>query len=232
MDDKKFKELSRSIGYRFYDTMLLKTALTHSSFVYENRLSYANNNERLEFLGDAILDALVSEYLFEKYPDEEEGFLTKERAALVCEDALFEYGKKIELGSHLILGKGEERNGGRTRKSMIADAVEAVIGAVFLDGGWKAARKVAFSLLDEKLIQAASGELMIEDYKSLVQEKVQSEGQKNIRYVVVSSEGPDHDKTFHVDLTINGKIKSRGSGKSKKKAEQAAAKNFFESGEL
>lgn len=232
MDPKDLHELQKRLDYRFFNTGLLKTALTHSSYVNENKLKYEENNERLEFLGDALLDAIISDYLFRRYPEAQEGFLTKERAALVCEDALFECGNNINLGYYLKLGRGEEKNGGRTRKSMIADAVEAVIGAVFLDGGWKATRKVAFGLLGDKINQAESGTLMIEDYKSMVQEKLQSAGFTDIKYVLAWSEGPDHDKTFHIDLIVNGQTKARGVGKSKKKAEQAAAQKLYESGEL
>ena len=232
MDPKDLHELQKRLDYRFFNTGLLKTALTHSSYVNENKLKYEENNERLEFLGDALLDAIISDYLFRRYPEAQEGFLTKERAALVCEDALFECGNSINLGYYLKLGRGEEKNGGRTRKSMIADAVEAVIGAVFLDGGWKATRKVAFGLLGDKINQAESGTLMIEDYKSMVQEKLQSAGFTDIKYVLAWSEGPDHDKTFHIDLIVNGQTKARGVGKSKKKAEQAAAQKLYESGEL
>lgn len=229
---RELHELQKRLDYRFCHNKLLETALTHSSYVNENKLNYEENNERLEFLGDALLDAIISEYFFERYPKAQEGFLTKERAALVCEDSLFECGNRIGLGNFLRLGRGEEKNGGRTRKSMIADAVEAVIGAVFLDGGWKATRKVALGMLGHKIDQAESGALMIEDYKSMVQEKLQSAGYTDIKYVLAWSEGPDHDKTFHVDLMINGRTRASGVGKSKKKAEQAAAEKLYESGEL
>lgn len=225
------ERLSEAIGYRFEDPELLKTALTHSSYVNENKLNYNENNERLEFLGDAVLDAVISEYLYREYPEAEEGSLTKQRAAIVCEQALHLCARKLDLGQYLVLGKGEEHNGGRTRPSMNADAVEAIIGAVFLEGGWEKAKEAALHILKDVIREAAMGHLN-RDYKSLVQEKIQAKGESDIRYEVIREEGPDHNKTFTVGLSVGGKVLGHGSGKSKKEAEQQAAREVIENGEL
>lgn len=227
LSKEKEKALAAVMGYRFSDPGLLETALTHSSYVNETGGQYRCNNERLEFLGDAVLDAVISEYLYHRYEENEEGFLTKERASIVCEGSLASCGMKIDLGAFLILGKGEDHNGGRRRQSMIADAVEALIGAVFLDGGWEAARSFALRLLSDVIRQASGGNLA-KDYKSLIQEKCQSEGEAELYYTVTKEEGPDHDKTFYVELTINGTFAGKGSGKSKKEAEQRAAQAAYE----
>ncbi|MBR6503780.1 MAG: ribonuclease III [Firmicutes bacterium] len=229
--EDRAERLSKAIGYRFRDGKLLQTALTHSSYVNENKLRYNENNERLEFLGDAVLDAVISEYLYREYPEAEEGGLTKQRAAIVCEQALNLCAKKLELGQYLILGKGEEHNGGRTRPSMNADAVEAIIGAVFIEAGWEQARETAMHILKDVIREAAMGHLN-RDYKSLVQELIQAKGESDIRYEVVREEGPDHSKTFTIDLVVGGKVLGQGSGKSKKEAEQQAAKAVFENGDV
>ena len=230
LGDSKIIELSEKIGYEFKDKELLITALTHSSYVNENKLRYSNNNERLEYLGDAILDAVISDHLYSKYPEVEEGALTKERAVIVCEASLCLCGKKLGIGEYLILGKGEENNRGRERSSMIADSVEAVIGAVFIDGGWEKAKQTALHILDEVIDKASVGQLN-KDYKSLVQEKYQAMGEVSINYVVTKEEGPDHNKTFYIDLVINGEVLGKGIGKSKKEAEQKAAQLVYEIGE-
>lgn len=230
ISDVKIGKLCEKLNYSFKNVNLLKTALTHSSYVNENRLRYSDNNERLEYLGDAILDAVISEYLYKKYQDVEEGTLTKVRAAIVCESSLAMCGGKLNLGECLVLGKGEEHNGGRHRASMIADAVEAIIGAIFIDGGWEASRRTSMHILGDIIHKASLGRLS-RDYKSLIQEKYQAMGAAEINYVVAKEEGPDHNKTFYIDLIINGKVLSRGIGKNKKEAEQKAAQIVLESGE-
>lgn len=221
------QELSKQIGYEFKRRDLLVNALTHSSYVNENGLAYYCNNERLEFLGDSVLDAVISEYLYEKYAEKEEGMLTKERASIVCESSLASCGVKFHLGEYLILGRGEDHNGGRTRNSMLADAVEALIGAVYLDGGWENAKAVSLRMLADVIRDASIGNLG-KDYKSLIQERFQAEGETAIRYVVVREEGPDHDKTFFVELRVHDKVVGKGRGKSKKEAEQRAAQAAYE----
>ena len=230
-NEESIRRLSEAIGYRFQDEALLQRALTHSSFVNEAKLQYNENNERLEFLGDAVLDAVISEYLYRKYPDAEEGTLTKQRAAMVCEQALHLCADQIGLGQYLILGKGEEHNGGRTRPSMNADAVEAIIGAVFLEAGWDKARDAALYILRDVIKEAEQGHLN-QDFKSLVQEKIQARGESDIRYEVIREEGPDHNKTFTVEMVVGGNARGTGTGKSKKEAEQQAAKYVLENGEM
>ena len=215
--------IEEKIGYSFKDRGLLETALTHSSFARENGGS--EYNERMEFLGDAMLDAIAGEELYREFPEREEGFLSRTRAALVCEKFLFEVAQKIGLGDHLKLGAGEEKTGGRRRPSILADAVEALIGAVFLDGGYEETRKVVLGLLADGLKDVREGRILVTDYKTALQELLQAEGMsaENIQYVDAGEEGPDHDKVFSVALLIDGREEARGEGKSKKQAQQKAA---------
>jgi len=210
------KELERNIGYTFSNKELLKTAVTHSSYANENRggLHY---NERLEFLGDAVLQLITSEKLFTENPTMPEGRMSKQRAALVCEDALAGYSAEINLGDFLRLGKGEEMSGGRQRPSILADAFEAVTGAIFLDGGMENAKKFVRHFLD-------AAHLSLQDYKTLLQEIIQKNPGERLSYVVTGESGPDHDKSFNVEVHLNSNVIGKGAGKSKKQAEQAAAK--------
>ena len=203
-------------------------ALTHSSYHYVIKENKAlHNNERLEFLGDAFLDAIISEELYARLPDVEEGTLTKMRAKIVCEETLAVCGAKIEVGNFLKLGRGEEKSGGRRRESIIADAVEAIIGAMFLDGGYDCAKKFVLSLFGQAVEEALSGKLHT-DYKSEMQERVQGSSQKPLKYRVTGTTGPDHDKYFEAQVKCNGKILAQGKGKSKKEAHMHAAKKALE----
>jgi ribonuclease-3 len=215
------------IRYRFKDLTLLRTALNHTSYVNENGLSKFDSNERLEFLGDAILESLISEELYRRLPPMEEGALTRLRAYIVCEKSLFRVAGAFSLGDFLNLGRGEEQGGGRTRPSVVSDALEALIGAVYLDGGAEAARRFVMRVFAEAIEEAISGAAVV-DYKSDLQERLQAEGQVEIRYLVDSQEGPDHDKLFHISVFKDGKRIGKGSGRNKKQAEQAAAKNALE----
>jgi ribonuclease-3 len=206
---------------------LLETALNHTSYVNERGMSKFDSNERLEFLGDAILEGFISEELYRRLPDVEEGVLTRLRAYVVCERSLFRIAGMFSLGEFLNLGKGEENGGGRARASVVSDALEALIGAVYLDGGADAARRFVMGVFAEVLNEAASG-ATDGDYKSDLQERLQAEGRVDIRYTVDSQVGPDHDKMFFVSVFRNGSRIGRGSGRSKKQAEQAAAKNALE----
>ena len=219
------KSIEEKIGYRFKDRNLLETALTHSSFAREKNIS-GGYNERMEFLGDAMLDAIVGEKLYRDFSDREEGFLSRTRASLVCEKFLFEVASRIGLGDYLRLSAGEEKTGGRKRPSILADAVEAMIGAVFLDGGYDAAKTVVLGLLEEGFKEVREGRPIITDYKTALQELLQSEGAKaaDIQYVDAGQSGPDHDKEFTVKLIINGSQEAEGVGKSKKQAQQNAAR--------
>ena len=210
------KQLEKNIGYHFRDKSLLKTAVTHSSFANENRGGLAYN-ERLEFLGDAVLQLVTSEKLFKENPDMPEGRMSKQRAALVCEDALAGYSKEIQLGDFMLLGKGEEATGGRNRPSILADAFEALIGAIFLDGGMDNAKRFVRRFLD-------AAHTSLKDYKTLLQEIIQKNPGERLSYVVIGESGPDHDKVFNVEVHLNSNVIGKGTGKSKKQAEQAAAK--------
>lgn len=215
--------LEEKLGYSFADRSLIETALTHSSYVKEQEHP-GEYNERLEFLGDAFFDAVIGEELYRKFPNEEEGFLSRVRATIVCERSLAEKAARIGLGSHLLLGRGEEKTGGRQRPSVLADAMEALIGAVYLDGGFEAVRRVTLDLFSGQITDATHGVYHTQDYKTRLQEKLQAAGITDIRYEILREEGPDHDKTFTAGLYVNGVLSSDGSGKSKKEAQQQAAR--------
>ncbi len=214
-----FKSLEDKIGYHFNDNSLLKQALTHRSYCNEIGEGRKASNERLEFLGDAVLELCSSEKLYRQFPDQREGELSKARAFLVCEQALSEKAEKISLGEHLLLGKGEEKTGGRHKPSVTSDALEALIGAVYLDGGMKAAR----ALIDAYVLNDDSGSFH-SDYKTQLQEYVQQNGNRDISYRLMHESGPDHDKRFEMVVEIDGTISGKGTGRSKKAAEQMAAK--------
>ncbi|MDO4834288.1 MAG: ribonuclease III [Bacillota bacterium] len=216
--------IQEKIGYYFRDKVLLEAALTHSSFSREQD-SVTAHNERLEFLGDAFLDAIIGEELYRIFPDKEEGFLSRMRASLVCEKSLVERAHEIGLGEYLRLGHGEEKSGGRNRDSILADALEAVMGAVFLDGGYDAVKKMVLLLFDRAIRDAEKGKLVVTDYKTKLQELLQAEGimTDNVYYADAGQRGPDHNKIFTVRLEINGVAEAEGTGKSKKQAQQNAA---------
>jgi ribonuclease-3 len=222
-------DFQKIIQYDFKNYSLLKNALTHSSYINEGKSPQVGNNERLEFLGDAILDAVISEYLYSRLEHVEEGELTKLRAVIVCERSLAACGTRVSIGDFLRLGKGEENSGGRKRGSIIADAMEAVIGAIYLDGGWDAVRDFIMRTFSELIEDAVAGKLHM-DYKTEIQERLQSHGEADISYVIEREEGPDHDKTFYANLVFQGNVIGSGSGRSKKEAEQQAAKQALERG--
>ena len=218
-------EFEKIIGYKFNNIKILEESLTHSSYSNEDKAYNKVNNERLEFLGDAVLSISVSRYIFDEFPDYPEGDLTKLRAQVVCEDTLSLVAANLNLGKYLLLGKGEESSVGRERKSILADAVEAVIAAIYLDGGYKQAEKFVLNNLTEYIKLAVKGKI-ITDFKSYLQEYYQSKSQScKIRYVVTKEEGPDHDKVFHVNVMVNKNVAGKGVGKNKKIAEQNAAKD-------
>ena len=222
-------DFQKIIQYDFKNCNLLKNALTHSSYINEGKSPQVGNNERLEFLGDAILDAVISEYLYSRLEHVEEGELTKLRAVIVCERSLAVCGTRFSIGEFLRLGKGEENSGGRKRGSIIADSVEAVIGAIYLDGGWDSVRDFIIRTFSELIEDAVAGRLHM-DYKTEIQERLQSHGEADICYVIEREEGPDHDKTFYANLVFQGNVIGSGSGRSKKEAEQQAAKQALERG--
>ena len=217
--------LEEKLGYRFTNRALLENALTHSSYANENKAKGLQSNERLEFLGDSVLGMVVADYLFRTHPDLPEGDLTRTRAALVCEGSLVEVAQCLELGAYLKLGKGEEAGGGRERPSIIADAVEAVLAAVYLDGGIGSARKIIQKFI---LSREVAGLTKPRDYKTALQELVQRESGQVLGYQLIGAEGPDHAKIFSVEVDLNGIPIGQGRGRSKKEAEQNAAKAAIE----
>lgn len=225
------KEFENVIGYTFRNPEYLERALTHSSYNKEKN-THHKDNERLEFLGDAFFDAIVSVELFKRMGPATEGKLTKTRALIVCERSLAETARKLDVGSYINMGHGEDSAGGRHKESILADAMEAIIGAMFMDGGYETAQKFVVKVFDETIDKAVGGKLF-SDYKSEVQELLQKKGRSvNITYKIDREEGPAHDKTFFVHLECNGQILGTGSGKSKKEAEQHAARAALERGDI
>lgn len=218
-------ELEAAIGYRFKNISLLQNALTHSSYANERWHNSLKSNERLEFLGDSILGMVVAEYLYKTFPDRPEGELTRMRADMVCERTLATIASRIGLGQHLLLGNGEEQGGGRSRDSILADAVESVIAASFLDGGMGAARAFVEKFV---LVEVPVKKMHNADYKTALQELVQQKKNQTLSYRLVGESGPDHDKHFDVEVSLNGQVIGVGSGSSKKRAEQMAAKAALE----
>ena len=218
------ESLESKLGYTFHDRKLLENALTHSSYANENR-GGLSSNERLEFLGDSILGMVVADHLFRNHPDLPEGDLTRTRAALVCEDSLVEVARELGLGEYLRLGKGESSGGGRERPSIQADAVEAVLAAIYLDGGIGSARKFIQKFI---LTREIAGLVKPRDHKTALQELVQRESGQVLAYQLVDQSGPDHAKVFTVEVCLNGKSLGQGTGHSKKEAEQMAAKAAIE----
>ena len=219
------KDLETAIGYHFQNITLLQNALTHSSYANERWHNSLMSNERLEFLGDSILGMVVAEYLYKSFPDRPEGELTRMRADMVCEKTLANVANRISLGEHLLLGNGEELGGGRSRDSILADAVESVIAASFLDGGMGAARNFIEKFI---LVEVPVTRLHNADYKTALQELVQQKKNQVLSYTLIGESGPDHDKRFEVEVKLNGKVVGIGSGSSKKRAEQMAACSAIE----
>ena len=224
---EKLQELETMIHYSFADKSKLILALTHSSFANEKRNQGRTSNERLEFLGDSVLNIVTSEYIYKNFPNLPEGEMTKTRAAIVCEASLMKCAGQISLGNYLFLGKGEENTGGRTRISILSDAFEALIGAIYLDGGMSEAKNFIFRAMKEYLKDVHSSELFI-DYKTQFQELIQKSGEQRISYHIVEEKGPDHNKLFVAQVSVNGEILGTGEGKNKKEAEQNAAKAAFD----
>lgn len=219
LTEYSLEQLEEKIGYHFKNKALLKQAITHSSFANEQKINRKQDYERLEFLGDAVLEMITSAFLFEQYPNLKEGEMTRKRATIVCGASLAFCAKDMDLGEFILLGKGEEATGGREKENITSDVVEAIIGAIFLDGGYESARdfihRVVLSDLEHKQL--------FFDSKTLLQEYVQREHGTALSYEVLAETGPDHDKEFIVETRLNGKVIGRGSGKTKKAAEQKAA---------
>ena len=220
------KDLQKNLNYTFKDEKLISNALTHSSYANEMR-SGITSNERLEFLGDSVLSVIVSDYIFKKFPNQPEGELTKLRASLVCEKSLAAFAREMELGRFLFLGKGEQQNGGRERPSILADAFEALLAAIYLDGGIEPARNHVMRFVKEE-IRNHNVEEAFHDYKTQLQEIIQKNPGEELSYVLVGEEGPDHDKNFTVEVRLNSNVIGKGEGHSKKQAEQKAARQALE----
>jgi ribonuclease-3 len=218
-------DLEAGLGYAFSDQKLLENALTHSSYANENRELGLPDNERLEFLGDSILGFVVAEYLYRNFPSRPEGELTRIRADLVCETNLAKAAATIRLGDYLLLGHGEEQGGGRRRDSIVSDAMESVIAASYMDGGFPAARGIIGRLI---LSDVPKDRPRNFDYKTALQELVQRKKDQALQYELTGESGPDHDKQFLVEVLLNGQVVGKGAGTSKKRAEQAAAEAAIE----
>lgn len=228
LEEEKMKELEKNIGYTFTDKNLMTEALTHTSYSNEKKRNKSKNkgsqdNERLEFLGDSVLNLSITTFLFKNQPSLTEGELSRLRSTIVCEKSLRQAADTFKLGDFVFLGKGEEQTGGRNRDSNIADAMEALMGAIYLDAGFEEANKFILKYMGPIIELAVQGKLY-GDYKTQFQEAVQKQGESKIEYKVVGESGPDHNKTFSVELLVNEKRVSVGEGHSKKEAEQSAAK--------
>ena len=218
-DGYTLKSLEERIGYIFRDEDLLKQALTHSSFTNEQKINKAKNYERLEFLGDAVLELVSSEFLFREHPEVPEGELTKQRASMVCEPSLAFCARDLELGEYIRLGKGEESTGGRNRDSITSDAMEALIGAIYLDGGIKPAKE----FIDRFILSDLEDKQLFYDSKSNLQELVQGKFKQELSYELLEESGPEHDKSFRVSVHMGKEVLGEGQGRTKKAAEQQAA---------
>lgn len=219
------KNVQEKIGYTFKNVNLLETALTHSSYANECK---KENNERLEFLGDSVLSVIISDYIFRRLPNVDEGWLSKYRATLVCEQSLNEISKKISLSKFILLGKGEEMTGGRQRASIVSDAFEAVLAAIYLDGGMETARKWVIDLMREAINEVVTGHGYA-DYKTMLQEALQKGTQGKVTYRTIGESGLDHNKVFEVEVLVDDVPKNKGTGHSKKEAEQNAAHTLLKS---
>lgn len=221
---ENFEKLEKSIGYTFKNKDLLKKALTHRSYAYENKIE---SNEKLEFLGDSILEFISSKYIYNNYPKLKEGEMTKVRATVVCEKSLYQVAKLHNFSDFLYLGKSEIKTGERQRTAILADSVEAVIAAMYKDGGIEPVEKFIVENLKEP-IEEATKHVGDKDYKTVLQEKLQVNGDVNIKYTITNEKGPDHDKTFEAQVECDGKFLAKGEGKSKKEAQMQAAKKALE----
>ncbi len=227
MNEASVMDFEKRIQYTFQDKGLITLAFTHSSYANEHKKGRYENNERLEFLGDAVLDLVISKYIYNAFPEMPEGELTKLRAGVVCEPTIAKKAVDLRLGDHLLLGKGEESTGGRTRESILADAFEAVIGAVFLDGGMDVAERYILSVMLEE-VNSMKQSFKTMDCKTHLQEVIQKVSKMPVIYTIIGEEGPDHDKVFIAEVSHEGSVLGQGRGKSKKEAEQSAAADALE----
>lgn len=225
---KSLDEIQLNINYKFKDINLINTSLTHSSYANESKMRIYENNERLEFLGDVVVNLVVSEYLYHRFSELPEGELTKKRATIVCESSLAFAARKIKLGEYLLLGKGEEATGGRSRESILADTFEALTGAIYIDGGLTSTREFLLGMFEQEVIYALSKGNLFIDYKTELQEILQKKTKSKIEYNVAKEVGPDHNKKFYMDVIVENKVIGSGMGRNKKEAEQMAAKQALD----
>lgn len=225
---KSLDEIQLNINYKFKDINLINTSLTHSSYANESKMHIYENNERLEFLGDVVVNLVVSEYLYHRFSELPEGELTKKRATIVCESSLAFAARKIKLGEYLLLGKGEEATGGRSRESILADTFEALTGAIYIDGGLTSTREFLLGMFEQEVIYALSKGNLFIDYKTELQEILQKKTKSKIEYNVAKEVGPDHNKKFYMDVIVENKVIGSGMGRNKKEAEQMAAKQALD----
>ena len=219
-----FEKLEKSIGYTFKDKELLKKALTHTSYAYEKHIE---SNEKLEFLGDSILEYISSKYIYTNYSKLKEGEMTKVRAEVVCENSLYNVAKSHDFSDFILIGKSEANSGGKYKPAILADSIEAIIAAIYFDGGLEQAEKFIIENLKDA-IEKSTKHVGMKDFKTVLQEKLQENGDVCIRYTVIKETGPDHDKTFTVKVELNGKELATGEGKTKKHAEMNAAEKALE----
>jgi len=228
---RKLERLEEILNYKFRDQSILRLALTHSSYANELRDKTSDYNERLEFLGDSVLGIVISEYVYSEHPEFKEGELTKMRSKIVCESTLAEVAAELELGEYMLFGKGEALTGGRTRRSILADAFEALIAALYLDGGFEIVKPFIFAFMQDKINMAEKG-LIVDDYKTHLQELIQTKKENRIKYELMEEKGPDHRKLFRTAVKLNGNVIGIGEGRSKKESEQEAAKMALRSGKF
>lgn len=224
---KSIEELENRIQYKFKDKNNLILALTHSSYANEYKNEKLISNERLEFLGDSVLSVIVSENIYRNYGHLSEGEMTKFRANVVCEASLEHCALNLNIGKYLLLGKGEELTGGRTRTSILSDAMEALIGAIYIDGGLECAREFVLRQMKKFIVDSINGEIFM-DYKTQLQEMIQKHNDQKVSYEIIEEKGPDHNKIFVSQVKLDDKVIGIGEGRTKKEAEQMAAKNFLE----
>lgn len=223
---QSLRELAKTLGVDFHNLKLLQQALTHTSYANESKGNIVHN-ERLEFLGDAVLELASSTYLYQHFPQMPEGQLTKTRASIVCSATLAKLAAGLHLGDYLLLGHGEEMGGGRTRQTNLEDAFESVIGAIYIDQGWEAARDYVLRQLASEFELVKQGAIL-KDYKTILQEEVYQHDGQSVAYELVAEEGPDHDKSFTFQVRVTGRVMGQGTGRSKKEAEQHAAREALE----
>lgn len=221
----KIKQLIGSLGIKWQSPILLHMAMTHSSYAHENKREHIEHNQRLEFLGDAVLELIISEYLYDRFPNYPEGILTKMRAGIVCEPSLASVARNLKLGEYLLMGRGEERSGGRNRPSILADAMEALIGAVYLDQGLQSTQTFVIEVLSEQIAKVVEKGGQTGDYKTELQELVQQKAENTLTYRILKEEGPDHNKIFTSAVSYKDVIWGIGKGRTKKEAEQIAAQD-------